>query len=62
MANRPTGSIAVAREYEAERREKDAQEAAAEREAKRQRSSASGDSPRWAYPYFRRREGGESDD
>ena len=38
-ADRPTGSIARARQYEAERRAQDAEEAAAEREAQRQRDA-----------------------
>ena len=38
MAARPAGSIAAAREYEAERRVQDAEQAAAEREAERQRA------------------------
>ena len=37
-ADRPTGSIAAARQYEAERRVQDAEQAAAAREAERQRA------------------------
>ena len=38
VGDRPTGSIAAAREYEIERQAQDAEEAAAEREAERQRA------------------------